>query len=95
MAVHSGDMGDMVGDEFLAVFPSASDAVPAALEMQRVMAEDNQSLPAGRRMQFRLGLHSGVLVVKLATEDLRQNLPYKDNETLDRFISNVKKAGLE
>jgi tetratricopeptide (TPR) repeat protein len=31
----------------------------------------------------------------LNTEDLRQNLPYKDNETLDRFISNVKKAGLE
>ena len=59
VAAHSGDMGDMVGDEFLAVFPSASDAVHAALEMQRLMAEDNQSLPTGRRMQFRLGLHSG------------------------------------
>ncbi len=61
VAVHSGEMGDMVGDEFLAVFPSASDAVHAALEMQRLMAEDNQSLPTGRRMQFRLGLHSGVI----------------------------------
>ena len=61
VVVHSGEMGDMVGDEFLAVFPSESDAVEAALEMQRLMAEDNQSLPIGRRMQFRLGLHSGVI----------------------------------
>jgi len=61
VVVHSGEMGDMVGDEFLAVFPSENDAVDAALEMQRLMAEDNQSLPTGRRMQFRLGLHSGVV----------------------------------
>ncbi len=58
---HSGEMGDLVGDEFLAVFPSASDAVQAALAMQRLMAEDNKSLPTGRKMQFRLGLHSGVI----------------------------------
>jgi adenylate cyclase len=61
VATHSGDMGDMVGDEFLAMFPSASDAVQAALEMQQLMAEDNQSLPIGRRMEFRLGLHAGVV----------------------------------
>ena len=61
VVVHSGEMGDVVGDEFLAVFPSASDAVQAALEMQRLMADDNQSLPTGRRMQFRLGLHSGAI----------------------------------
>jgi adenylate cyclase len=61
VAEHSGDMGGMVGDEFLAVLPSASDAVHAALEMQRLMAEDNQLLPTGRRMRFRLGLHCGVI----------------------------------
>lgn len=59
VASHSGEMGGLVGDEFLAVFQSASDGVAAALEMQRLMAEDNQSLPIGRRMQFRLGVHSG------------------------------------
>jgi hypothetical protein len=31
----------------------------------------------------------------LNIEDLRESLPYKDNETLDRFIRNVEKAGLE
>jgi adenylate cyclase len=61
VAEHSGDMGGMVGDEFLAVLPSASDAVHAALEMQRLMADANQSLPTGRRMRFRLGLHCGVI----------------------------------
>jgi adenylate cyclase len=60
MAEHSGDMGGMVGDEFLAVFPSVSEAAHAALEMQRLMAESDQSLPTGRRTQFRLGLHCGV-----------------------------------
>ncbi len=28
-------------------------------------------------------------------EALRLTLPYKDNETLNRFISNVKKTALE
>lgn len=59
VAVHSGEMASFVGDEFLAVLPTAREAVEAALQIQREIAVENQGLPPGRQMRFRLGIHSG------------------------------------
>jgi TolB-like protein/class 3 adenylate cyclase len=60
---HRGRVVDSPGDNLLAEFPSALDAVEAALEMQREIAEGNGGLPAERRMQYRIGVHLGDVVV--------------------------------
>ncbi|MBW2280090.1 MAG: adenylate/guanylate cyclase domain-containing protein [Deltaproteobacteria bacterium] len=56
---HHGRVVDSPGDNVLAEFPSALDAVRCALELQGVLAARNAQLPNDRRMQFRMGIHVG------------------------------------
>jgi len=56
---HAGEVVEFVGDEFLAVVPSAAGGVGAATAIQRSLAGENERLPAGRRMRFRLGVNYG------------------------------------
>jgi adenylate cyclase len=56
---HGGHVLKNTGDGFLLEFPSIVGAVEAAIEMQSLMAERNDHLPADRVMQFRLGIHMG------------------------------------
>jgi adenylate cyclase len=56
---HHGRVVDSPGDNVLAEFPSALDAVQCALELQGVLAARNAQLPADQRMQFRMGIHVG------------------------------------
>ena len=56
---HRGRLVDFTGDAFLAEFPSAVDAVGAALAIQRECAALQASLPDDRRVRFRLGVHVG------------------------------------
>ena len=56
---HGGHVLKNTGDGFLLEFPSIVGAVEAAIEMQNLMAERNDHLPADRVMQFRLGIHMG------------------------------------
>jgi class 3 adenylate cyclase len=46
---------DFIGDNFLAEFPTATDAV----EIQRVMRARIAALPEGRKIEFRIGVHLG------------------------------------
>ena len=55
----NGRVVDSPGDELLAEFPSAVDAVRCAVEIQRVLRARNAELPTARRMEFRLGIHVG------------------------------------
>jgi tetratricopeptide (TPR) repeat protein len=56
---HRGRLVDFTGDNFLAEFPSALDAVQAAVEIQRAIAGRNADLLADARMEFRIGAHLG------------------------------------
>ena len=56
---HGGRLVKNTGDGFLLEFPSIVGAIEAAIEMQALMAERNDQLPADRVMQFRLGVHMG------------------------------------
>ena len=56
---HRGRLVDFTGDAFLAEFPSALYAVQCGVEIQRVIGVMNANLPAGRQMQFRMGVHLG------------------------------------
>ncbi len=55
---HRGRLVDFTGDNFLAEFPTATDAVEAAAEIQRVLKARNAAMPAGRAMEFRIGVHA-------------------------------------
>ena len=63
-----GDYGGRIvgtaGDGLLVEFPSVSDAVACALEVQALMAERNADLPAERRMEFRIGVNLGDVMIE-------------------------------
>jgi len=63
VATHHGRVVDMPGDNILAEFPSAVDAVEAAVAMQAQLALCNAKLPEGRRMVFRVGVNLGEVIV--------------------------------
>ena len=59
---YRGRVVDSPGDNILAEFTSAVDAVNCAVEMQRELAERNAELPETRRMEFRIGVNVGDVV---------------------------------
>ncbi len=66
-AIVSGEGGDVVvfvGDEFLAILPSGAAALTAAIAMQRILATENERLPAARQVRFRLGVNFGSVSVE-------------------------------
>jgi predicted ATPase/class 3 adenylate cyclase len=54
---HHGHEIDTEGDAFFVAFARASDALAAAVDAQRVLAE--ASWPGGRELRVRIGVHSG------------------------------------
>lgn len=60
---HGGRVVDAVGDNLLAEFPSAVDAVQCAIEIQRQLTEKNADQPEDRQMKFRIGVNVGDLIV--------------------------------
>ena len=61
---HRGRVVNTAGDGLLAEFPSVVEAVQCAVESQRELAARNQPLPAGQRMDFRLGINLGDVMVE-------------------------------
>jgi adenylate cyclase len=58
-----GRVVDDPGDNLLAEFPSAHAAVRCALDVQRQLATDNEQCSEDRRMEHRIGIHLGDVVV--------------------------------
>jgi TolB-like protein/class 3 adenylate cyclase/Tfp pilus assembly protein PilF len=63
LARHGGRLVKLTGDGALAEFPSAVDALGAAIEFQQAMEEANRNQPEDKRIVFRVGLHLGDLIV--------------------------------
>src|SRR5712691_9773189 len=63
ITAHRGRIFTTAGDSVLADFASAVDAVECALAVQQAIAAENAQRPAGERMQFRIGVHLGDVVV--------------------------------
>src|SRR5688572_27964494 len=51
-----------VGDSLMAQFPSALNAVRCARHLQHAIAEENDTAPAERRMELRIGIDLGDMV---------------------------------
>ncbi|MCH9047317.1 MAG: hypothetical protein IIA40_14595, partial [SAR324 cluster bacterium] len=61
---YKGRVVNAPGDSLLADFTSVVDAVSCAVDLQREFAERNQELPDHRRMDFRIGVNLGDVLVK-------------------------------
>jgi adenylate cyclase len=61
---HRGRVVDTAGDSLLAEFPTATDAVSCAVDIQGSLAVRNAALTPGRRMEFRIGIHLGEVRVE-------------------------------
>lgn len=61
---HRGRVVDTPGDNVLAEFDSALDAVTGAIAIQYSLKTENQKLPEGRRMDFRIGINLGDIIRK-------------------------------
>jgi adenylate cyclase len=64
IAEHRGRIANTAGDSVLAEFPSAVDAVMCALRAQEALSSANDKLPDARRVQFRIGVNVGDVMVK-------------------------------
>jgi adenylate cyclase len=63
IAEHQGRIVKTTGDGLLVEFSSVVDAVRCAVEIQRDMAERNADLPQDRRIDFRIGINLGDIIV--------------------------------
>jgi TolB-like protein/tetratricopeptide (TPR) repeat protein len=64
IATHGGRIVKTTGDGILIEFASVVDAVRCAVEVQRGMADRNTEIPSERRIDFRVGIHLGDVVVE-------------------------------
>ena len=63
IAQHRGRIVQTAGDSLLAEFSSVVDAVRCAVEIQREMAERNAGTAKERRLEFRVGVNLGDIIV--------------------------------
>jgi len=59
-----GRVVDTAGDSVLAEFPSVVEAVRTAVQVQQALAQRNEGLPEDRRMEFRIGVNLGDVIVQ-------------------------------
>lgn len=63
IAEHRGRIVKTTGDGALVEFSSAVDATRCAMEIQRDMAERNATIPEDRRVEFRIGINVGDIII--------------------------------
>ena len=61
---YGGRIVKTTGDGTLIEFPSAVDAVQHAVDVQQALARRNADLPEERRMDFRMGINLGDIIVE-------------------------------
>ncbi len=61
---HGGRVAGTQGDNLLAEFPSVVAAAQCAAEIQRELKVKNAELPADRRVEFRMGINLGEIIVE-------------------------------
>jgi TolB-like protein/class 3 adenylate cyclase len=64
IAEHRGRIVKTTGDGLLVEFASVVDAVRCAVEVQREMIARNAAVPAQRRIEFRMGINLGDIIIE-------------------------------
>jgi TolB-like protein len=83
---HRGRVVDAPGDNLLAEFTSAVDAITGAVEIQRELAERNAELSGERKMHFRIGVNVGDVVEE-------EDRIYGDGVNIAARIQEAAKSG--
>ena len=86
IAEHQGRIFKLTGDGMLVEFPSVVNAVACAAEIQRKMRERNAAVPADRRIEFRIGVNLGDIIVE-------DNDIYGDGVNIAARIESIAKPG--
>ena len=60
---HGGRIVKTTGDGLLVEFPSVVDAVKCAVEVQTALADRDTDVPKNRRIQYRIGINLGDIVI--------------------------------
>jgi adenylate cyclase len=63
IAEHRGRIVKTTGDGALVEFASAVDATRCAVDIQRTMAGRNAAIPEDRRVEFRIGINVGDIII--------------------------------
>ena len=63
IAEYGGRIVKTTGDGLLLEFPSVVDAVRCAVDVQRGMAERNAGVPPEQRIEFRIGINVGDIII--------------------------------
>jgi formylglycine-generating enzyme required for sulfatase activity/class 3 adenylate cyclase len=63
IAAHHGRIVKTTGDGVLVEFSSVVDAVRCAVEIQRAMAKRNANIPEDRRIELRIGINVGDIII--------------------------------
>jgi len=61
---HRGRIVKTTGDGLLVEFASVVDAVRCAVDVQRAMADRNADVPADKRLEFRIGINVGDIIIE-------------------------------
>ncbi|MGA9321631.1 MAG: adenylate/guanylate cyclase domain-containing protein, partial [Xanthobacteraceae bacterium] len=64
IAEHNGRIVKRTGDGILLEFGSAVDATRCAIQMQRGMAQRNADVPDDQRIEIRIGIHVGDVIIE-------------------------------
>jgi adenylate cyclase len=64
IAQHQGRIVKLIGDGILAEFPSVVNALACATEVQRGVRQRNTDVPQNRRIEFRVGVNVGDVMVE-------------------------------
>jgi adenylate cyclase len=64
IAEHKGHIVKTTGDGLLLEFPSVVEAVACAVAVQRAMIERNRAVPEGRRIELRVGINIGDVIIE-------------------------------
>ena len=64
IATHQGRLVKLTGDGILVEFPSVVNAVACAAEVQRALRDRNAAVPRDRRIEFRIGVSLGDVMVE-------------------------------
>ena len=63
IAAHGGRLVKLMGDGMLVEFASVVEATECAIEIQRAMAQRNAAVSKDRRLEFRIGVNLGDIIV--------------------------------
>ncbi len=83
---HHGRVVDSPGDNLMAEFASVVDAVQGAVAIQKELKARNALLPEGRKMEFRIGINLGDVIVE-------GNRIYGDGVNIASRLENLAEPG--